>query len=74
MPLVVANRRRQRLGREKRRLDGFAPALETWFDELWADISLAIFPERYAFEPELLRLLFFAIDRSEERTAFHGKS
>jgi hypothetical protein len=48
---VVVDRRRQRLGRQERGLDGVEPALEV-ADER-ADVSLSMFTERVAAQVEL---------------------
>ena len=71
MVLVVANRRRQRLGREERRLDGVHPADEALDDG--ADPSLPVFAEQVAGEAELLRRLFLAVDRADEGATFSGE-
>jgi hypothetical protein len=69
--LVVAHRRRQRLGRQEGQLDGVEPALEVPHEGL--DAALPLITERSAGEPELLRRLLFAVDRAEEAASLESE-
>jgi hypothetical protein len=69
--LVVGNRRRQRLGREKRGFHGVEPALEILDDG--TDVLLSMLPERVSAQSKLLCLLLLAVHGADERAAFCGE-
>ena len=58
--LIVGNRRRQRLGREERGLDGIEPNLKISYER--ADVLLPMVTELISAQAELLSFLFLAVD------------